>query len=268
MHLLRRFRSISLGGAFAAFKRPDPRLLIWLPLVPILLFSILFRLGYLVAPHITGDWGYFFANWGAGVAKSGLFNYWPHGNRGYRYPLYMPVLGIYYYIQSWRGTSLLAIDDQSNYLLARLLPFFAELFLITLSYAWLRRERYFRWLIPLGLSIAPTIILIGSLSGELDICMMVFIALALIAMNRDKPGTAWAFFALGMLVKTQAVIVFPLLVVLTLRRYGWRSLIRGVAFGAVVGGTYLLPFVLGVGAETVLKGYYGAPGTWPFTQFA
>ena len=108
--LLRRFRSIDLGGTFTAFKRTYPRLLIWLPLVPILLFSIVFRLGYLVAPHITADWGDVFSHWGAGVAKNGLFTYSPDG-RGIAYPLYMPVLGIYYYIQSVRHESRSLISE-------------------------------------------------------------------------------------------------------------------------------------------------------------
>src|SRR5262249_8971509 len=117
-----------------------------------------------------------------------------------------------------------------------------------------------------GLAISPTIIMVGSLGGQIDICIVLFVTLALLSLNRDKPAIAWAFFALGMLVKLQTVIVFPLLVIVTFRRYGCKKLIIGVDVCVSGGGTYLLPFALGMGIQKALFPIYGAPGTFSTIQ--
>src|SRR5579859_85847 len=241
----------------------------WWPLLPILLFSILIRIGYLPVTRGIFEWIHM-GPWADGLLKNGLFQYY---NPAIPYPIYSPLLTVIALIQSWRGLSVSA-NDPSNYILLRLLPMSFELFLITVTYIWLRRERYYRWLIPLALSIAPTVIINGTLGGQVDILIVTFSVLSLLALQQKKANIAWAFFALGMLVKLQAIIIFPLLFILTFRRCGWRKLLIGIAVGALVGGAYLLPYILGMGLQKALAPYlltvsaYNSAQVWSLNFWA
>ncbi|MBL8162129.1 MAG: DUF2029 domain-containing protein [Anaerolineae bacterium] len=120
-------------------------------------------------------------------------------------------------------------------------------------------------LIPLLIAVYPGVIVTGVFWGQTDALWTLFVALALIAIERERPGWAWVCFALGVLTKFQAVYVFPLLLVLTVRRCGLRATITSLALGGLVSVALLLPFMLNSGIERVLRPFTVAVDFFPST---
>ncbi|HVO42895.1 MAG TPA: hypothetical protein VMT34_09735, partial [Aggregatilineales bacterium] len=146
--------------------------------------------------------------------------------------------------------------------LLKIFPLAGEIGLIIAVYAWLRRERWLRWIVPLALAVLPASILDAAWWGQSDVLMTQFLTLALVAINRRKPGAAWAFFAIAMLTKFQSIVLFPVLVILTFRRHGWRATLSGVVVMGALMGLLLAPFLFTSGSRALYP-YTGVTDEYP-----
>jgi hypothetical protein len=101
--------------------------------------------------------------------------------------------------------------------------------------------------------------------GQIDSFLCLLCALVLLNMNLRRPRAAWLLFTLALLTKFQAVVLLPLLLVLTLRRHGWRTVGQGVALCGVVFVCVVLPFVFGSGLQNALRPFFQAVDLYPTT---
>ncbi|NWF70151.1 MAG: hypothetical protein HXY40_13785 [Chloroflexi bacterium] len=157
----------------------------------------------------------------------------------------------------------------SPYAPLKIPPITAELLMIAAVGGWLRQENG-RWRLAIVLLLAfnPGLIGTSALWGQGEALQTLFLLLALLALNHDQPRLAWGCFALGLLTKFQAVALLPLLVLLTLRRYGWRELLLGTALCGALLTLALWPFVAASGWEAALRHYLTAFNPAPTTANA
>jgi glycosyl transferase family 87 len=241
----------------------------WLPLAVILCVAAALRFGYMRQPGFQADmvWN---ARRATAVYHVGLFNLYRVVPSDYP-PVYLSILGIVGAFQNWLGLpqppilteTVMTLDDPTLMFLLKVFPVAGDLLLIGVVYAWLRRDRVWRWIIPGALAVTPALIFDSALWGQSDSLMVLLVVLSLIALNRDKPRAAWCFFAVGMLIKFQSVVILPLLLVLTFRRYGFRALAMGGVLALALMAALVLPFAVQSGPEAALTPYVGAVGAYP-----
>ncbi|MBK8034369.1 MAG: hypothetical protein IPK17_33695 [Chloroflexi bacterium] len=135
----------------------------------------------------------------------------------------------------------------------KLWPITAEILLILILWRWLRGRGALRWLIPLVIALHPAFILDSVMWGQSDPIFTLFLVVALMAFNEGKVRLAWVLYALALLTKFQSIVLLPLLVVLTWRR--WQAAPPGspcfapssrLTLSAAVGLTRSLPIRAGV----------------------
>jgi Gpi18-like mannosyltransferase len=154
--------------------------------------------------------------------------------------------------------------------LDKILPVACELILIVVVYGWLRDTPVLRWLIPGLIAIYPGLIATSAWWGQYESTFTLFLVLALLALNRDRPVWAWVCFAIAILFKQPAAVLAPLLIVLNYRRYGLRSTLTGMGVCAAICGVILLPFIgipgliPGSGFVGALSPYLKAADIFPF----
>jgi hypothetical protein len=132
-------------------------------------------------------------------------------------------------------------------------------------FLWLPRGSRLRWMIPTMMAVYPGLILSSAFWGQLDAPMTLFLALAMMALNRDRPLWTWAWFALAMMTKFQSIVIAPLLLVLCLRRFGLWWTTGGITLGAVIGLAMMAPFIVVSGARAVLAPFIAAVDVYPVT---
>lgn len=235
----------------------------WLPLSLILVIALIVRLGYL--PYIGYQVDFLWnLKRAAAIQHNGLFKVYQVKDTDYP-PVVLMLFGIVGALQAWRGgaLNLSTLNDPTLITLFKIFPLVADFALIVVLYYWLRKERWLCWLIPLTLAISPGLLLDSALWGQSDSLMALFVILVLLALSRDKPLLAWLFFAAAMLTKFQSVVLLPLLVILTLRRYGRRALAVCTLLASIIGGVVLLPFFIGSGVQPTLMPYLSTVGEYP-----
>nr|ART39150.1 H138 [uncultured bacterium] len=103
----------------------------------------------------------------------------------------------------------------------------------------------------------PGVIYATSYWGQLDSVPTFFMLASLAAISARRVPLAWALLAIGFVLKPQAVILYPLLGIMTLRGWGIRGLIQASLATAAVMAVGYVYFVLIGEMDTVLTIYRG-----------
>ena len=239
-----------------------------LPVIGLLvLVALSVRLLYLTAPDPVGDlelsarrMGLLYANGLAG-AYTGDGDYLP--------------LRLYWLwgiskLAPLLGGSFTAPLPAATLLLIKLPGLLADLATIAVIYCWSRRWQPIRVaaIIAAIYALAPPVWINVSWWGQVDAVLMLALLGALILMERAEGRWSWLCWLFAMLIKTQAVVLAPLLFVSTLRLHGARGLVR--AAGLMLGMLVLLqaPLVLAGQLPGLLQSYDGSVGRFPRTTVA
>jgi Gpi18-like mannosyltransferase len=224
----------------------------------ILLLALAMRVGYLETMGHNDLIVYNLA-WAQSIREYGLFQVYADQETANYPPLYMTLLGM---------ISLFSPLNESNpstLVFFKLLPLLGELALLAVIYYLLHPRPILYWFIPFILAVHPGLIATTAFWGQVDALLVLLLTLSLFALNHSRPLLSVAFFVLALLTKFQAVVLLPILVVLGVRRYGWRkTFILGVA-GLSIIFVFILPFALGSGWTNALRPYFGAVDTYPAT---
>jgi hypothetical protein len=84
--------------------------------------------------------------------------------------------------------------------------------------------------------------------GQNDAPYSFFMLLAAYLLIHKRPRWMWIIYACAFIAKFQSVMFFPVLAVLSVRRFGWRATFEGGLIGALLLGIVVLPFYLGSGS--------------------
>jgi hypothetical protein len=110
----------------------------------------------------------------------------------------------------------------------------ADLAAAWLIYRWVTRRHGPRagLLCTVGYTFNPAIWYISAWWGQLEALTALAMVLAVTAASEGRDGRAWAWMAAGALVKPQAAVIAPAILVASWRHRGWRGLGRGALAGA------------------------------------
>jgi dolichyl-phosphate-mannose-protein mannosyltransferase len=119
----------------------------------------------------------------------------------------------------------------------------ADLALAGLIYRWVgrRHSRRTALICAAGYAFNPAVWYVSAWWGQLDSLVALAIALAVQAASQRRDGQAWAWLAAGFLIKPQAAIVAPVILIASWRHGQWRSLGRGALAGGAVLGLVAFP---------------------------
>lgn len=234
----------------------------WAILALLAALSLALRLPWLTAPDPVGDLT-LSGRQLAALASDGLAG-------AYRGPSdYMP-LRLYYLLGFSRLLPLLGVAPSEPpapavLVLLKLPGLLADLTTLGLLYAWSRR-----WRSPHGAALvaglyalAPPVWINVAWWGQIDALLMLALLGVVILLGRGQGHWAWLCWAAALLIKAQAVLLAPLLLVVTLRRYGARAVAGGVALAGGLGLAASLPLVLAGKGQGLLESYLGSVGRFP-----
>ncbi len=162
------------------------------------------------------------------------------------------------------GNARMEVQRPAFVSLLKVFPIAAEIILIIAVYLWLIPYPVLQRGISLALALYPALIVVSGWWGQVDAMYTLFLVLALISLNKDRPLWAWASFAVALLLKQPALFFAPLILVITFRRYGWRKTVQGIIVCGVLCVIAFAPFVLTNGVQNALSPYLQAGGTFPF----
>jgi Gpi18-like mannosyltransferase len=233
----------------------------------LLLVALGVRLLYLTAPDPVGDLELSARRMGLLYAKGLAGAYTGDGD-------YLP-LRLYWLwgmskLAPWLGGSFVAPLPPAILLLIKLPGLLADLATIAAIYCWSRRWQPIRnaAIIAAIYALAPPVWINVAWWGQVDAVLMLALLSAVILLERAEGRWSWLCWSLAILIKTQAVVLAPLLFVSTLRLHGARGLVR--AAGLTLGILTLLqaPLILAGQLPGLLQSYDGSVGRFPRTTVA
>jgi hypothetical protein len=252
-------------SAFNAFMLQPRR---WLPLNALLLLALFVRLPSMAGYAHESDSRHF-AAWMRVIDDHGVWQFYDADLRMDAQDRTYPPLSTLSFaalvsVNGFAPDPRFALDNPAFVILLKVFPVICELALVAAVYLWLIDRLRLRWLIPGALAVAPGLIATSSWWGQYDAPFTLFLVLALIALNRDRPILAWLLFAAALLLKQPAAVFAPILLVVTFRRYGARKLILGMIGGGALYAAVSLPFVLNSGFADALSPYLRASDAFPY----
>ena len=244
-------------GAGFAIGRAD-----WGPLAFILGTSLLVRLPFLSAQDPVGDLEI------AAGRMAQLYNYGLAGSYnppGDYMPLRLYTLSGLAWLAAALGeppsgplTPLLTVLIKLPQLLADLLT---PLLIFAWSKIWLPARRALT--VAALYALAPPIWINAAWWGQVDGLLMLPMLLTIVLFERAGGRLSWACWVIALLIKPQAIILAPLVYVVTLRRYGCRGLVEGAAIGGAIATLAVLPLFLAGQFTNMLAAYSGSVGRFP-----
>ena len=203
--------------------------------------------------------------WAIQTNELGLFSAYA-ANPTLNYPpVYPTVMTILVALWTQLGLSLEAESGSSLIGLFKMFSILADLGMIVLVYYEFRERRWLRFVLPLLLAFHPVLVVTSSFWGQIEPIWTLAIVLAAFCFRKDRPLLAWVWLAIALLTKIQPVVALPVFTVLTYRRYGIGTLIRGLAIFAAILGLVLAPFVLVGGFHNTMRSYLNAIDMFPQT---
>ena len=219
-------------------------------LAAILVSSVLIHFLVSARTHTLGDLQEYRA-WTRTLAIHGLVEaYWPEGpDRRFAidYPPAIPyvLLGVGRLVRLADPTVLAGHDEILDLFIQA--PFIGGTVLLAgCIFAALRQRGHPNAAVSAAALIAlnPASLFHTAYWGQTDSLWTTLVVLTSISLDRRRPGTAWLAIGASVLVKPLAAPFIPLWCLLSWKRFGARTLVRGLATAVGVIGVCLLPFAL------------------------
>jgi hypothetical protein len=164
------------------------------------------------------------------------------------------------------GGDTSTFEDNAAVIIALKLPsLICEYVLITLVFwlVWQRAGVLWAGVAAAALLFDPGFAVVTAWWGQTDAIYSVFVLLGVALLRRDRPRLAWLALGLALLAKIQTIMFLPVLAVLTLRRFGWRTAIRSAAGFGLVFVAGVIPFLL-VGGDETLRPFTKTVDLFPY----
>jgi len=240
-------------------------------LVLILAFTaaLALRIYFIPAPGYEQDIVNF-KDWSQAAVEEGVHNMYDPTPRNSQFSyLYPPA---YLYIQKAVGSFYKVFYpgfDEHTYLFDFAIKFPAILADILISigiFIFLRKKHPFNvsFLAMAAYAFNPVIILNSAYWGQVDSVTSLFILGAILALVNDKFGWAWGLFTVGVLTKVQAGLLLPILVLITWKRKGLKTLFNSMAVSWCTFVLLLLPFFYLHKVDRLIDNFLQAVGEFPF----
>ena len=110
----------------------------------------------------------------------------------------------------------------------------------------------------------PVIILNSAYWGQVDSVSSLIALGVVLALIKNKYGLAWSLITIGILTKVQLVVLLPILILITWKRSGFRSLFNNLAVAWCTFIFMLLPFFYFHQVDRVIERVFKTVGEYPF----
>jgi Gpi18-like mannosyltransferase len=242
----------------------------WIALVPILILALGLRVIFVPELAYRGDIEHF-AIWTRLMGQYGMLDFYNPQHRFADYDRVYPALstlsfGIISPLYGDIGDEAIAARDVRFLAMIKGLPILCELIMIAAAYWWLIDRRGLRIVIAGLLAIHPALIATSAWWGQQDAAFTLFLVLSVMALNRNKPILAWVMFAMSVLFKQPALVLGPLLFIVTFRRYGLIKLIQGGLISAALIIIPTIPFAMTSGVTESLSPFLRAGDVFPYVS--
>ncbi|MEI7772302.1 MAG: hypothetical protein WCI67_20090 [Chloroflexales bacterium] len=244
------------GGGVASPKPPAA-------LAAILLLALAMCLPWLGAPDPVGDLKLSARRMGFMYERGGFSQAFTYG--GDYMPLRLYILrGLSYLVGPLGGAFYDPVPAVTR-MLIKVPSIVALLATVALLYWWgLRQAGPRRAALVAGLyAVIPPVWMNAAWWGQVDVLLALPMVAAVALLDAGRGRWSWLCWAAGVMVKPQAIILLPLLYVLTLRRHGPRGLVEGVALAAGLIGLACAPLVLIGQGPGLYQAAAGSVGRFP-----
>ncbi|MBX0330680.1 glycosyltransferase 87 family protein, partial [Oscillochloris sp. ZM17-4] len=241
-------------------ERPASRLL---PPALLLLLALLMCLPWLGAPDPVGDLKLSARRMGFMFERGGFSQAFSYG--GDYMPLRLYILrGLSFLVGPLGGAFYDPVPAVTRALI-KLPSILALLATVALLYWWgLRHAGPRRAALIAGLyAVIPPVWMNVAWWGQVDVLLALPMAASVALLDVGRGRWSWLCWAAGVMVKPQAIILAPLLYVLTVRRHGARGLVEGGALAAGLIGLACAPFVLIGQGPGLYQAAAGSVGRFP-----
>ena len=233
------------------------------PLLVLLLLALAMCLPWLGAPDPVGDMKLSARRMGVMYEQGGFSQAFTNGGDYMPFRLYI-LRGLSYLVEPLGGAFYDPVPVVTQVLI-KLPSIMALLATVALLYGWARRyggPR--RAALVAGLyAVIPPVWMNVAWWGQVDVLLALPMVAAVALFDTGRGRWSWLCWAAGVMVKPQAIILAPLLYVLTLRRYGARGLVEGGALAAGLIGLACAPFVMIDQGPGLYQAAAGAVGRFP-----
>lgn len=221
----------------------------WL-LIALILITVGMRFYDLTHAGYYGDMRYFNAPWAEAIQWQGLFHIYK-SLEGVNYP---PMFLVILTLSSWLFPPLINGYATLEFIVAtKFFSVVAEVVLVGVIYEWIPQNTRLKGIVPFILAIHPGLIATTAFWGQSDSILTLFLVLSALALNRNQSRLSWVWFTVAMLMKFQAIVLLPMVGILSVRRFGVLATIQGILLGLAVFSVVYAPFVIGSGFENAMQ---------------
>jgi Gpi18-like mannosyltransferase len=232
-------------------------------LVLTLLLALALRVYFIPAPGYERDIQ-LFKIWSQTAVEYGVHNVYDKTWCDYP-PAYLYVLKVTGYIYR------LFYPDfkEHTYLFNFLIKFpgiLADLLISLIIFLFLKRSFSFRigLLAMVAYAFNPAVFFNSAWWGQVDSVSILMVLLAVLALVKERDSWAWGLLTIGILIKTQMVILLPIFILITWRRNGFRSFMKGVTASWLTFVVVLAPFFYFHKVDRIINVVLNAVGEYPY----
>ena len=225
--------------------------------------ALVLRICFIPAPGYEKDIQNF-KNWSQAAVEHGVHNIYDKTQCDYP-PAYIYVLKTVGYTYRMFYPKF----NEHTYLFDFMVKFPAILADIIISFAvfwFLRKKNSFAISLAAMAAYAfnPVIILNSAYWGQVDSVSSLIALGVVLALIKNKYGLAWGLITIGILTKVQLVVLLPILILITWKRCGFRSLFNNLAVAWCTFIFILLPFFYFHQVDRVIERVFKTVGEYPF----
>lgn len=121
------------------------------------------------------------------------------------------------------------------------------------------------FLVMLCYAFNPSVTFNSAYWGQLEAVYSLFVLLALACLFSHN-ALAWVFATIAVLTKAQAAPFAPIVLLVTLREFGWRAVLRGAGASLATLIVIIVPFIAAGHTSAILLRMLGDLGTSPFAS--
>ncbi len=200
-----------------------------------------------------------FTNWSQEVFNSGFTNFYQNSRADYP-PFYIYVL--------WIVGAISHIFNVDFLILLKIPAIIADISTSFLIFHIAKKYTSFNiaLLSTILYAFNPAIIYTSAIWGQVDSIYTFFLLFAVYEFVSDKPITSSILFTLSVLTKPQSLVLFPFFVILTIKKYSYKILVKLMCISTIIFLLLSKPFYMSSSVSEIFKLYISSYTEYPFTS--
>jgi Gpi18-like mannosyltransferase len=229
----------------------------------ILLIALAIRLYLMPLPGNSSDTG-LFARWCLTSTETGISSVYPKTSSDYPPGIFYILKSIGLFYQHFFSPTLEYTPTLR--MLLKIPAVAADLITASMLFFFLRKwksERVAFWCFTLY-ALNPAVIYDSAYWGQVDALNTLFMLAAILLLMRRKLEGSWTMLTIALLIKLHAIVLAPVILLVSLKNYSWKRLLKAVLLSLFVAFIILFPFVYDGQLQQVENVYTNAVGSYSY----